>query len=141
MKLLRQWFRIFLLLVITSFSLQIGYWVYTSVYDLLDFQITGYRYLLQAQTSISAGKEQLQWVVSNASNFFADILGKEWWRAEIINTYDTISIEEKLSVFEKKLQWISGTVAWAIALIVRKLLFDSIFWIKQLLIRLKLFIV
>lgn len=129
--------RFFILLVMTVSVVRSTREVYTTVYQLLDFQIALYKYLLITQNHISDIKTTASsWIQSLLNFLWAGNEGK----SELLNTSTLPWIEEQVSSFANKLKLISGIISWIVWLVLWKLLFDMIVWVKLLIARIKLFI-
>ena len=128
--------RVSITILLTIRVIRCSIWIYQTVYDLLDFQITLYQYLLSTQESISNIKTTASWTWNS---FMQHIwLGSEW-KAEFLGR-STSSIDQQVTMFTNKIQLISATISGVVGIFLWKLLFDLLFGIKSLLRRVVLFI-
>jgi hypothetical protein len=113
-----------ILICITCISIWIGHRIYTVCMELFAFQLTFYEWMLQSQQFITTWQEQLQWVRDSA----LELLGKEQHATDI--PQEDISMN-KLQEQAIKLQNIARSVWWIVGILIWKILFDIVFWIKK----------
>jgi hypothetical protein len=128
--------RVSIIVLLTIGVVRSSVWIYHTIYDLLDFQITLYRYLLSTQESISNIKTTASW---SWNSFMQSIWVWSEGKAELL-TQNSISVNQQLATFTNKIELISALISGVIGLLLWKLLFDSIFGIKSLISRIVSFI-
>jgi len=131
-KILR--FTIILLLILGS--IYIGILVYHGVYNFLDFQILFYKWFLHAGEKIDGVKEYAGDIVDSVREF----LWKEWWGWTVDYQEKVVDIEERIQHFQEKLQFISAVIGWLASIMVYKIWFGLVFWIKKTIQEIKSFI-
>lgn len=128
--------RMTIVLLLVLGSIYIGVLVYQWVYHFLDFQIVFYKWFLQAGEQAHGVKEYAWDLVNSARDF----LWIEWWK-ELVQQNDTVmDIEEKIQGFQSQLQFISTVIWWWVGIMVYKIWFDLVFWIKKTIHDIKSFI-
>lgn len=128
--------RVSIIVLLTIGVIRCSIWIYHSVYDLLDFQITLYRYLLSTQESISNIKTTASW---SWNSFMQTIWIGSAGKAELLPE-NIFSFDQQLATFTNKIELISALISWAVGLLLWKILFDTIFGIKSLISRIVWFI-
>lgn len=137
---LSKLFRIFILLIITSTAARTARQTQRAVYSVLVFQVSGYELLLETKQSMQGITTTAKNTYDNAKWFFEELFNEtKPWKAERLNDTDT-DIQTKIDTFRTKLVRISWTLAWVVGVIVRKILFDLVFGLKTLIVRIHRFI-
>lgn len=140
---LSKLFRILILIIITTTAARTSRQTQRTVFSVLAFQISGYELLLET-------KQSVQWITTTAKNtfdettsFLQDLIWtkKSAGKSEKLNdTTSEETMQETLDRFRSKLERTAWIVACIVGLIVRKVLFDIVFELKTVIVRLKNFI-
>ena len=120
-------YRSFILILLTVFAGRVGRSVSTSLYDLLDFQVTAYRYLLQTQETFISTKKQVSGTIDTVKNWWDELIQAEANGSEKIVPLSSESMQTKLDRFVGKLRLISGVSGSIVGVILWKILFDMVF--------------
>lgn len=128
--------RLLIIVCITWFVVWCSRWVYITLYDLLDFQITLYTYLLATQDTLTEVKSTVSWTWNS---FLHQIWAWNQGKAELLPSSQR-SLDEQVAAFANKLQLISGIISAIVGMFLWKILFDMVFGIKSLMMRLTAFV-
>lgn len=134
--------RILILIIITVPVWRLTRQTKQTVYSVLSFQVAGYEMMLTTQAKIGNVTEKIGNSVKNAQWILEQLRGdKNPGKAEKIEDNQQESLQEKVAHFRSKLTRISRWVAFVVGVIVRKILFDLVFWLKTLILRLRRFVI
>lgn len=142
-SMLLKLFRTIILIGITLFAARITRHTQRTVYSVLAFQISGYELVLET-------KQSVQWISNTAKKTLDETASLLQWllqenapgKSEKLNN-DTQQqpIQQTLDNFRSKLVRTSWIVACVVGIIVRKMLFDIVFGLKTVIMRLNKFII
>lgn len=131
--------RLVILICLFCVSVYVGWYVYSWVYDLLDFQLGMYSSFLEAWKKVDAVQDSLWWIVEQALWLFWGEFS-EWSSWENFTDEQVRTISDKIASFEKKLNIISWIIWWLAWLLVWKFLSDIVFWMKKTVVNIQKFI-
>ena len=116
--------RVCILVLIGLVAVWIGYWIYEISMELFAFQLTFYERMINSQQLIWAWQDQLAGVRNSALEFL--------WKEQQANNMPLEDVsKDLLSEQAKKLQKIAIWIWIGWGLLVRKIMFDIVFWCKK----------
>jgi hypothetical protein len=128
--------RFALLILLTLFAIWCGWWIYHTLYELLDFQLTLYTYLINVQEQVGQVKTTAQSSWSSLLDFVG--AGNDG-KAEQLGTIMP-SNEERLQAATKKLRLICWVISVLCSVFLRKICFDIAWGVKGMLVRVQSFV-
>lgn len=137
---LPKFLRLFILLIITVFTGRATRQTQRALYSVLSFQVAGYELLLETRQGMQGVTDTVKNKVNDAKSLLNTLFDESKpWKAESINDNNK-TLTEKVADFRTKIVRISRIIACVIGVVVWKMLFDAVFGLKTLRLRLKSFV-
>jgi hypothetical protein len=136
-------FRTIILIGITLFSARTTRQTQRTVFSVLAFQISGYELLLETKQSVQWISSTAKYTLNETTSFLQDLLWTKKAGGKSEKLYDETpgeTMQKTLDRFRSKLVRTAWIVAFVVGIIVRKVLFDIVFGLKTVIVRLKNFI-
>lgn len=129
-----KYLRVLLLVALLLASIRAGYRVATNLFALLDFQIALYKIIIQTQSSVTATRDSVQQGIGEAANFF--------WLGDgsPSSGKSELLVADRVASYSQQLRKISNIFGCLTAVLVFKVGFDILFWVKTLWRRIQAFI-
>lgn len=132
--------RILILIIITVLAWWLTRQTQRTVYSVLSFQVAGYELLLETRQGMQGVTNTVKSTVNDAKSLLNTLFDESKpWKAESINDTNK-TLTEKVAYFRTKIVRISRGIAFFIGLLVWKMLFDAVFGLKILRLRMKSFV-
>ena len=133
-------FRIFIILAITTTAARTARQTQRIVYSVLSFQVNGYELLLETRQGMQGLTNTVKSKVNDAKSLLNTLFDESRpGKAEFINDNNK-TLAEKIAEFRTKIVRISRVIACVLGIFVWKILFDVVFGLKTLRLRLKSFV-
>ncbi len=106
----------------------------------MSFQVAGYELLLETRQGMQGVTDTVKTKVNDAKSLLNNLFDESKpWKAESINDNNK-TLTDKVADFRTKIVRISRIIACVIGVVVWKMLFDAVFGLKILRLRLKSFV-
>jgi hypothetical protein len=107
----------------------------------MSFQVAGYELLLETRQGMQGVTDTVKSKVNDAKSLFSTLFDESIsGKSEQINENDNTTLAEKVADFRTKIVRISRIISCILGIIVWKILFDAVFGLKTLRLRLKSFV-
>jgi hypothetical protein len=128
--------RVTLLILLTIFVAWCGRWIYYTLYELLDFQLTLYAYLINMQEQYG----QVKTMAQSSWNSLLDFVGAENNEKTEQLGVTMPSSEERLQAATRKLRLICWVISVLCSVFLRKVCFDILWGVKGMFMRIQRFV-